>query len=252
MVPEQHPVELDESHAPPNAAPSHPDSIESSEQEGWDFVHFLGSHVESMETRAAIIVPAQLAGAIALWTQLYTFEETIPRTLAWISWAALIVGLIVAAWITTPGSSRHECGSTRGRDLRDPPRASARPQRRHAGFHRHLTARARPCRSRVRPRQGLLLGIGVEPGYTVRWPRAPTSVRGRGVRGGTWTDPRRAGSIPACAPVAPARSRPRQKAPAMPAYQRTRSLEAPTRLRCARGAPRLRQSWPAAALGSPL
>jgi hypothetical protein len=108
MVPEQPPVELDESRTPPHAAPSQLDSIEYSEQEGWDFVHFLGSHVESMETRAAIIVPAQLAGAIALWTQLYTFEETIPRTLAWIAWAALIVGLLLAAWITTPGRMRRD------------------------------------------------------------------------------------------------------------------------------------------------
>jgi hypothetical protein len=123
MVPEQHPVELDESRAPPNAAPSHLDSIESSEQEGWDFVHFLGSHVESMETRAAIIVPAQLAGAIALWTQLYTFEETIPRTLAWIAWAALIVGLIVAAWITTPGRIRRD--SVIGHGLRARPGTNA-------------------------------------------------------------------------------------------------------------------------------
>jgi hypothetical protein len=79
------------------------DSVEYPEQESWDFVHFLGSHVESMETRATIIVPALLAGAIALWTQLYTFEGTIPRTLAWIAWAALLFGLVVAAWITTPG-----------------------------------------------------------------------------------------------------------------------------------------------------
>ena len=84
------------------------DSIESSERDAWEFVHFLGSHVASMETRAAIIVPAQLAGAIALWTQLYTFEETVPRTLAWIAWAALVVGLVAAAWVTTPGRIRKE------------------------------------------------------------------------------------------------------------------------------------------------
>jgi hypothetical protein len=97
------PVELDELAAPPRDALSHVDSTESSEPEGWDFVHFLGSHVESMETRAAIIVPAQLAGVIAVWTQLYTFEETIPHALAWAAWSALILGLVVAAWITMPG-----------------------------------------------------------------------------------------------------------------------------------------------------
>lgn len=119
MVPEQPSVELDESRTPTPVAPSHPDSNEYSIEERWDFVHFLGSHIESMETRAAIIVPAQLAGAIALWTQLYTFEETIPRTLAWIAWAALIVGLSVAAWITTPGRIRRD--SVIGQGLRAHP-----------------------------------------------------------------------------------------------------------------------------------
>ena len=107
MVPAKPPVEVGESRTPPHAAPSHVDSIDYSEKEGWDFVHFLGSHVE-VWTRAAIILPAQLVGAIALWTQLYTFEEIIPRTLAWVAWAALIVGVIVAAWITTPRRIRRE------------------------------------------------------------------------------------------------------------------------------------------------
>jgi hypothetical protein len=83
-------------------------STQHAEQRGWEFVHFLGSHVESLETRAAIIVPTQLAGAIALWTQLYTFEEAIPHALAWAAWSLLIVGLIVAAWITTPGRIRRD------------------------------------------------------------------------------------------------------------------------------------------------
>jgi hypothetical protein len=108
LVSAKPPVEVGESRTPPHAASSHMDSIDYSEQEGWDFVHFLGSHVASMETRAAIVLPAQLVGAIALWTQLYTFEETIPRTLAWIAWAALIVGLLLAAWITMPGRMRRD------------------------------------------------------------------------------------------------------------------------------------------------
>jgi hypothetical protein len=105
VVSEKPPIELDELPSPP---PGHVDAIEHSLEEGWDFIHFLGSHVESMETRAAIIVPTQLAGAIALWTQLYTFEETIPHALAWAAWSLLIVGLIVAAWITTPGRIRKD------------------------------------------------------------------------------------------------------------------------------------------------
>jgi hypothetical protein len=108
MVRAQPPIELDASPTPPDAGPSHVSSTEHAEQQGWEFVHFLSSHVESLETRAAIIVPTQLAGVIALWTQLYTFEETVPHALAWAAWALLIVGLIVAAWITTPGRIRRD------------------------------------------------------------------------------------------------------------------------------------------------
>src|SRR5215211_7304196 len=46
------------------------------EEEAWEYVHFLGAHAASLETRAAIVVPAQIAGLIALWTQLFTFEGT--------------------------------------------------------------------------------------------------------------------------------------------------------------------------------
>jgi hypothetical protein len=108
LVPTQPPIELDTSPTEPDDGASHVGSTEHAEQEAWEFVHFLGSHVESLETRAAIIVPTQLAGAIALWTQLYTFEETIPHALAWAAWSLLIVGLIVAAWITTPGRIRRD------------------------------------------------------------------------------------------------------------------------------------------------
>jgi hypothetical protein len=69
----------------------------------WDFAHFLSTHLASLETRAAILVPAQVAALIALWTQLYTFEETLPRTLVWIAWSVLIVALAGAAWLITPG-----------------------------------------------------------------------------------------------------------------------------------------------------
>ena len=44
-----------------------------------------------------------MAALIALWTQLYTFEEKLPRTLVWIAWSALILALAGAAWLITPG-----------------------------------------------------------------------------------------------------------------------------------------------------
>jgi hypothetical protein len=80
--------------------------IQYAEQEAWDFVHFLSAHVASLETRAAIIIPAQLAGLIALWTQFFTFEETVPHVLAWIAWSLFMLSLIGAAWIMTPGRIR--------------------------------------------------------------------------------------------------------------------------------------------------
>ena len=74
-----------------------------SEREAWEFVHFLSAHLASLETRAAILIPAQVAALIALWTQFYTFEETLLHVLVWIAWTALILALVGAAWLITPG-----------------------------------------------------------------------------------------------------------------------------------------------------
>jgi hypothetical protein len=49
------------------------------------------------------LIPAQVSALIALWTQLYTFEETLPHALVWAAWAVLIVALVGAAWLITPG-----------------------------------------------------------------------------------------------------------------------------------------------------
>lgn len=38
--------------------------------------------------------------------QLYTFEERVPHTLVWIAWAVLILALVGAAWLITPGRLR--------------------------------------------------------------------------------------------------------------------------------------------------
>lgn len=72
------------------------------EREGWEFVHFLGAHLASLETRAAILIPAQVAGLIALWSQFGTFEETVVHTLAWIAWAFLALALFGAGRLVTP------------------------------------------------------------------------------------------------------------------------------------------------------
>jgi hypothetical protein len=90
---------------PPPARPDAPDGIgavEYSQREAWEFVHFLSAYTSNMETRTAIIIPAQLAGVIALWTQFVNFEEALPKTLAWVAWAVLMLGLIGAGWIIMP------------------------------------------------------------------------------------------------------------------------------------------------------
>lgn len=97
-------------------------AVSYEEYEAWEFVHFLSAHLASLETRAAIIMPAQVAALIALWTQFYTFEENLPHALAWAAWAALVLGLVGAAWLITPNrlsrtslvgyglDARPECG----------------------------------------------------------------------------------------------------------------------------------------------
>ena len=88
--------------APADNPPANAGVVSYAEYEAWEFVHFLSGHLASLETRAAIIMPAQVAALIAVWTQLYTFEEDLPHALAWAAWAALILGLVEAAWLITP------------------------------------------------------------------------------------------------------------------------------------------------------
>jgi hypothetical protein len=58
-------------------------------------LHLLQLSVRSLEDSGTRVIAGQVAGVIALWTQLYTFEESVPKALAWLAWAALIVSIIV-------------------------------------------------------------------------------------------------------------------------------------------------------------
>jgi hypothetical protein len=55
--------------------------------------------VSSLEDGATRVAAAQVAGLIALWTQLYTFEDGPPEVLAWAAWviALGVTGLTLAA-----------------------------------------------------------------------------------------------------------------------------------------------------------
>jgi hypothetical protein len=86
--------------------PAKANVVSHAEYEAWGFVHFLSAHLASLETRAAIIMPAQVAALIALWTQFYTFEEDVPRAFVWTAWGALVLALVEAAWLITPDRLR--------------------------------------------------------------------------------------------------------------------------------------------------
>jgi hypothetical protein len=58
-------------------------------------LHLLQLSVRSLEDSGTRVVAGQVAGVIALWTQLYTFEESVPKALAWLAWAAVLVSIIV-------------------------------------------------------------------------------------------------------------------------------------------------------------
>jgi hypothetical protein len=55
-----------------------------------------------MEDTATRVVAAQVAGLIALWTQLYTFEEPVPHALGWVSWGLLLVSIGWLGRLVTP------------------------------------------------------------------------------------------------------------------------------------------------------
>jgi hypothetical protein len=56
--------------------------------DNWEVLHVLETELVSYETRATIIFPLLVVGLVTLWTQLFTFEEAAPRTLAWTAWTS--------------------------------------------------------------------------------------------------------------------------------------------------------------------
>jgi hypothetical protein len=52
---------------------------------GWELVRVLQESLMSLEATTSRVVAAQVAGAITLWTQLYTFEDGPPEVIAWVA-----------------------------------------------------------------------------------------------------------------------------------------------------------------------
>ena len=48
------------------------------------------------------VAAAQIVGLIALWTQLYTFNEVVPAILAWMALLLLVVSVLYLARLVTP------------------------------------------------------------------------------------------------------------------------------------------------------
>jgi hypothetical protein len=50
---------------------------------GWELLRVLQESLMGLEETASRVLAAQVAGTIALWTQLYTFEDGPPEVMAW-------------------------------------------------------------------------------------------------------------------------------------------------------------------------
>lgn len=68
----------------------------------WEVLHLVEVSVRSIEDTATRVVAAQVAGLIALWTQLGTFENGPPEVLAWTAWAILVVSIVGLGVVVTP------------------------------------------------------------------------------------------------------------------------------------------------------
>jgi hypothetical protein len=68
----------------------------------WELLEFTREMVSSLEDGATRVAAAQVAGLIALWTQLYTFEDGPPEILAWIAWVIIVAGVSLLGPLITP------------------------------------------------------------------------------------------------------------------------------------------------------
>lgn len=65
-------------------------------------VRLLQASVTSLEESATRVVAAQVAGVVALWTQLDSFESGPPQVIAWTAWAILVCAVASVAPIVAP------------------------------------------------------------------------------------------------------------------------------------------------------
>jgi hypothetical protein len=69
---------------------------------GWHLLHFTRDSLTSLEEQATRVLAAQIAGLIAIWSQLHTFERGVPRSLAWVAWGFALAAPVRLAPLVTP------------------------------------------------------------------------------------------------------------------------------------------------------
>ena len=69
---------------------------------GWHLLHFMRDGLTSLEEQATRVVAAHIAGLIAIWTQLGSFESGLPSALIWAAWASLLLAIGRLATLVTP------------------------------------------------------------------------------------------------------------------------------------------------------
>ena len=69
---------------------------------GWELLRLLQESLASIEETASRILAAQVAGTIALWTTLFTFENGPPRVLAWLALGVLIMSIALLGAFLRP------------------------------------------------------------------------------------------------------------------------------------------------------
>jgi hypothetical protein len=69
---------------------------------GWHLLHFTRDSLTSLEEQATRVLAAQIAGLIAIWSQLHTFDRGVPRSLVWAAWTFALAAPVRLAPLVTP------------------------------------------------------------------------------------------------------------------------------------------------------
>jgi hypothetical protein len=136
------------------------DDVSAGIRVGWELLHLLQLSVRSLEDTATRVVAAQVAGLIALWTQLFTFEEAVPQSLVWAAWAVLIVSICLLGFRISPRRlSSFWRRLDRGWGTRDPD--DPLDEADEAAIVEELTAALRAQRDRLQRAIRLSIALGL-------------------------------------------------------------------------------------------